>query len=424
MLTYFAILTWLQHLPNWDLLLTDANIATMRIGGKAYGVVENAALAITAGRISWVGPMSELPPVNANESRSIQGRWLTPALIDCHTHLMFAGDRAVEYEERLDGVSYEEISRRGGGISSTVRATRLADKEMLINSARLRLNALVQEGVATIEIKSGYGLNLEAELAMLEAARTLGEDHDVEIITTFLGAHSVPTEFDGRSDDYIDYLISEVLPIVHHKKLADAVDAYCEKIAFSTKQIAKFFENAVSLGIPVKLHADQFSDSGGAKLAAAFHALSADHLEYTSENGVRALADSSTVAVLLPGAFLTLSETQKPPVRELRDYGVPIAIATDCNPGTSPLCSLRFAMNLATILFRLTPEECLAGVTRNAAQALGLKDDRGTIDEGMRADIAEWDINHPRELTYWIGLNQLNKLFINGKEISTLRFAN
>ena len=291
---------------------------------------------------------------------------------------------------------------------------------MLLDSARLRIDALVDEGVATIEIKSGYGLNLQTELAMLDAARTLGSQYEAEIITTFLGAHSVPTEFDGRADDYIDYLISEVLPVVHQRKLADAVDAYCERIAFSTRQITKIFESAVALGIPVKLHADQLSDSGGAELAAAFHALSADHLEYTSEAGVRALADAGTVAVLLPGAFLTLGETQKPPVRMLREHGVPIAIATDCNPGTSPLCSLRLAMNLATGLFHLTPEECLAGVTRNAAAALGLADDRGTLDEGKRADIAEWEINHPRDLTYWIGLNQLNRLVVNGKPTSAL----
>ncbi len=353
MLTYFAIRTRPKRLPDWDFLLTDANIATMRVGVEAYGAIENAALAIAAGRIAWVGPMSELPTDSAIESRSVQGRWLTPAHIDCHTHQVLAGDRAGEYEQRLNGASYEEIARVGGGIRSTVSATRLADKGMLLDSARSRIDALVQEGVATVEIKSGYGLNLETELAMLDAARTLGRHHDAEIITTFLGAHSVPTEFDGRADDYIDYLISDVLPVVHEKKLADAVDAYCESIAFSTKQITKFFESAAALGIPVKLHADQLSDSGGAELAAAFHALSADHLEYTSAVGVRALADAGTVAVLLPGAFLTLGETQEPPVAMLREHGVPIAIATDCNPGTSPLCSLRLAMNLATSLFQL-----------------------------------------------------------------------
>lgn len=402
-------------MSDWDLLLTDANIATMRAGLDGYGAIENAALAVAAGRIAWIGPMSDLPADNATETRSVQGRWLTPALIDCHTHLVFAGDRSAEFEQRLNGASYEEISRAGGGIQSTVSATRRADKEMLLDSARLRMDALMREGVATIEIKSGYGLNLETEVAMLDAARTLGQQYDASIIATFLGAHAVPTEFAGRVDDYVDYLISDVLPVVQEKKLADAIDAYCESIAFSAEQIARLFERATSLGIPVKLHADQLSDGGGAELAASFNALSADHLEYTSAAGVTALADAGTVAVLLPGAFLTLGETQKPPVAMLREHGVPIAIATDCNPGTSPLCSLRSAMNLATSLFHLTPEECLAGVTRNASQALGLADDRGTLEPGKRADIAEWDINHPRELTYWIGLNQLDRLLINGR---------
>jgi imidazolonepropionase len=415
MLTYFAIRTGPERLPDWDLLLTDANIATMRAGVPDYGAIEDAALAIRAGRIDWVGPMSELPANDASETRSVNGRWLTPALIDCHTHLVFAGDRSAEFEQRQNGASYEEIARAGGGIRSTVAATRQADKESLIDSARPRIEALMREGVATIEIKSGYGLNLETELTMLAASRALATQHEAEIVTTFLGAHSVPEEFDGRSDDYIDYLISDVLPAVHEKQLADAVDAYCESIAFSTEQIARLFESASALGLPVKLHADQLSDSGGAQLAASFNALSADHLEYTSSAGVRALADAGAAAVLLPGAFLTLNETQTPPVAMLREYGVPIAIATDCNPGTSPLCSLRFAMNLAASLYHLTPEECLAGVTRNASRALGLDEDRGTLETGKRADIAEWDINHPRELTYWIGLNQLTTMIKNGK---------
>ena len=402
-------------MPDWDLLITDANIATMRSGAGAYGAIEHAALAIAAGRIAWVGPMSELPANGAAETRNIHGRWLSPALIDCHTHLLFAGDRAGEFEQRLNGAGYEEIARAGGGIRSTVRATRRADKSLLIDSARTRIDALVQEGVATIEVKSGYGLDFGTELAMLDAARTLGRQYDAAIITTYLGAHSVPPEFDGRVDAYIDYMISDVLPVVHERNLADAVDAYCESIAFSAMQIARIFERAQALGLPVKLHADQLSDGGGAELAASFSALSADHLEYTSPEGVRALAGAGTVAVLLPGPFLTLGETRAPPVAMLREHGIPMAVATDCNPGTSPLCSLRFAMNLATSLFKLTPEECLAGVTRNASRALGLMDDRGTLEEGKRADIAEWDINHPRELTYWAGLNQLNNLTINGE---------
>ena len=402
-------------MPDWDLLITDANIATMRSGAGAYGAIEHAALAIAAGRIAWVGPMSELPANGAAETRNIHGRWLSPALIDCHTHLLFSGDRAGEFEQRLNGASYEEIARAGGGIRSTVRATRRADKSLLIDSARPRIDALVQEGVATIEVKSGYGLDLDTELAMLDAARTLGRQYDAAIMTTYLGAHSVPPEFDGRVDAYIDYMISDVLPAIQERELADAVDAYCESIAFSAMQIARLFERAQTLGMPVKLHADQLSDGGGAELAASFSALSADHLEYTSPEGVRALAGAGTVAVLLPGPFLTLGETRPPPVAMLREHGVPMAVATDCNPGTSPLCSLRFAMNLATSLFKLTPEECLAGVTRNASRALGLMDDRGTLEEGKRADIAEWDVNHPRELTYWAGLNQLNNLMINGK---------
>lgn len=387
----------------------------MRSGAGAYGAIENAALAVAAGRIAWVGPMSELPAGNAAEVRAVHGRWLTPSLIDCHTHLVFAGDRALEFEQRLNGFGYEEIARAGGGIRSTVSATRLADTSLLVESARSRIDALAREGVTTIEIKSGYGLDLDTEIAMLDAARTLGSQHDVNVATTFLGAHTVPAEFDGRADDYIDYLILDVLPAIHEQELADAVDAYCESFAFSAAQVARLFERAADLGIPVKLHADQLSDGGGAELAASFNALSADHLEYTSANGIRALSDAGTVAVLLPGPFLTLGETQVPPIAILRDHAVPIAIATDCNPGTSPLCSLRLAMNLAASLFQLTPEECLAGVTRNASRALGLAHDRGTLEAGKRADIAEWAIDHPRELTYWAGLNQLDNLMINGK---------
>ena len=393
-----------------DLLLTDANLATMQAGGGAYGAVADAALAIRDGRIVWVGPMSGLPEIAATDSRSIAGRWLTPALIDCHTHLVFAGDRAREFEQRLQGVSYEEIARAGGGINSTVNATRQADPATLVDSARRRLDALMSEGVATVEIKSGYGLNRDTELTMLEVARALGEQSGASIVTTFLGAHSIPSEYRGRADDYIELLVAEVLPAAHEQGLVDAVDAYCESFAFSSGQIAKVFECAAGLNIPVKLHADQLSDGGGAELAASFSALSADHLEYTSAAGVSALAKAGSTAVLLPGAFLTLGETQLPPIAMLREQGVPIAVATDCNPGTSPVCSLRTAMSLATSLFKLTPEECLAGATREAARALGLLADRGTLQNGKRADIAEWDINHPSELAYWMGLNPLRQL--------------
>ena len=345
------------------------------------------------------------------------GRWLTPALIDCHTHLVFAGNRASEFEQRLKGVSYEEIARAGGGIMSTVNATRATDVDDLLGSARKRIRALQAEGVATIEIKSGYGLDVANEMRLLEVINILEETSGLTIRRTFLGAHAVPSEFKGKTDQYVDLVVNEMLPAVSERNLADAVDAYCERIAFSAEQVARIFETATDLGLAVKLHADQLSDGGGAELAASFGALSADHLEYTPDSGIRALADAGTVAVLLPGAFLTLGETQLPAVDQLRDSSVAIAIATDCNPGTSPLCSLRTTMTLATSLFRLTPEECLAGVTRHAATALGLGDDRGTLEQGKRADIAVWDITHPRELSYWIGMNELTELLVAGRAL-------
>jgi len=402
---------------NWDLLLADVHVATMAADGEPYGIVENAALAIAEGKIAWLGGATDVPAANIKETRSLGGRWLTPALVDCHTHLVFAGNRAGEFEKRLKGVSYEEIARAGGGIMSTVNATRAAGTDDLITSARKRIQALQSEGVATIEIKSGYGLDTANEKRMLKVIRTLAENAGLTVRSTFLGAHAVPPEFKGKTDQYVDLVVNEMLPVVSQDGLADAVDAYCERIAFSTDQVARIFAAATELGLPVKLHADQLSDGGGAELAARFNALSADHLEYTSEKGVRALAESGTVAVLLPGAFLTLGETQLPAVDQLRDNNVAIAIATDCNPGTSPLCSLRTTMTLATSLFRLTPEECLAGVTRNAAAALGLSDDRGTLEPGKRADIAVWDINHPRELSYWIGMNELSELLVAGETL-------
>jgi imidazolonepropionase len=402
-------------MSDWDLLLTDARIATMRDGAPDYGVVgESAAIAINAGKIAWIGESSELPELDAKESRSLDGRWITPALIDCHTHIVFGGNRAAEFEQRLQGVSYEDIARSGGGIMSTVRATRDASADELFAAALPRLSALANEGVATVEIKSGYGLDRDTEIRMLEVARRLGEASAVDVRTTLLAAHTVPPEFANNADDYIDLICDELLPQVVEQNLADAVDAYCESIAFSAPQIARLFGEATKLGLPVKLHADQLSDGGGAELAAYFGALSADHLEYTSSKGVRALSDAGSVAVLLPGAYLTLGETQMPPIDELRQNGVPIAVATDCNPGTSPICSLRTAMMLACRLFRLTPEECLAGTTRHAARALGLLADRGTLDVGKRADLAIWDISHPRELAYWTGTPQLAELMIGG----------
>lgn len=401
-------------MPDWDLLLTNARAATM--AGGDYGVIDGAAVAIADEMIVWIGEVSDLPAGDARESRSLDGRWLTPALIDCHTHLAFAGNRAAEFEQRLKGFSYEQIARAGGGIMSTVNATRAADEQTLLAATDARLSLLKNEGCATVEIKSGYGLDVETELRLLSAARQLGEESPVTVRTTFLGAHAIPAEFRGKADDYIALVCDEMLPEVHARGLADAVDAYCESIAVSPDQVARVFEKATSLGLPVKLHADQLSDGGGAELAATYRALSADHLEYTHFNGVSALAEAGTIAVLLPGAFLTLGETQLPPVNQLRDDSVPIAIATDCNPGTSPVCSIRTAMTLATDLFRMTPEECLAGVTRNAARALGL-DDRGTLEVGKRADIAAWNIDHPRELSYWIGTNELTDLYIAGERV-------
>lgn len=417
MLRFFAILSGDTRLPDWDLLLTDLNVATMAAGCGPYGLIESAAIAVSDGQIAWVGPATDIPSVNATETRSLDGRWLTPALIDCHTHLVFAGNRAAEFEMRLGGASYEEIARAGGGIMSTVNATRDTSSDALLLQTAARLNILRAEGCATVEIKSGYGLDVPTELRMLEVIRALGNQSGISVVGTFLGAHSIPAEFRGKSDEYIDIVCNEMLPAVADGKLANAVDAYCESIAFSTEQVARVFETARSLGLPVKLHADQLSDCGGAELAAEFSALSADHLEYTPTKGIDALAASGTVAVLLPGAFLTLGETQHPPVEQLRDRNVPIAIATDCNPGTSPVCSLRTTMALATSLFRLTPEECLAGVTRNAAHALGLDKDRGTIEVGKRADIATWNIGHPQELSYWIGLNELNELMVAGRPL-------
>ena len=400
-------------MAEWDLLLTGARIATMSAAAD-YGFVEDCdAIAIKDSEVVWIGSEAEVGKNAATENRSIQGRWITPALIDCHTHIVFGGDRAAEFEQRLRGASYEDIAKSGGGIMSTVRATRTATADELFDTALVRINALAAEGVATVEIKSGYGLDIETELRMLQVARRLGDAGPVTVRTSLLAAHTLPPEFENEADAYIDRICDELLPYVAEHGLADAVDGYCESIGFNRPQITKLFRKASELGLPVKLHADQLSDSGGAELAAHFGAQSADHLEYTSAAGVQALANSGSVAVLLPGAFLTLGETQLPPIEELRERDVPIAVASDCNPGTSPICSLRTAMMLACRLFRLTPEECLAGATRNAARALGL-DDRGTIEVGKRADLAIWDIGHPRELGYWTGTPQLKDLYIGG----------
>lgn len=406
-------------MDRWDLLLTGARLATMRADDAApYGAIEDGAVAIRDGEIAWVGRRPDLPDHRAAEVRSLGRRWITPALIDCHTHLVFGGDRGSEFEARLGGASYEELAAAGGGIMATVRATRAASAEELFRNALGRLEAMAAEGAATIEIKSGYGLDLDTEIRMLEVARRLGRASGLTVKTTLLAAHAVPPEFRGRPDDYLAFVGDELLPRVAEDGLADAVDGYCEAVAFSAAQLEGLFERALALGLPVKLHADQRTDGGGAVLAARFGALSADHLEYTPEAGIEALARAGTVAVLLPGAFLTLGESRRPPVGALRRHGVPIAVATDCNPGTSPLGSLPEAMGLASRLFGLTPEECLAGVTRHAARALGLQHDRGTLEAGKRADIAIWDFDHPRDLTYWLGRGQLGGLMVRGQDRS------
>jgi imidazolonepropionase len=372
-----------------------------------YGAIDDGAIAVRGGRIVWVGERRALPPGTPDDSRlqSAGGRWITPGLIDCHTHLVYAGDRAKEFEMRLNGASYEEIARQGGGIVSTVKATRGASEDALVECSRPRLRALVAEGVATVEIKSGYGLDLDTELRMLRAARRLGALEPVDVMTTFLGAHALPPEYAGRADDYIDFVCGEVLPEVTAARLADAVDAFCEGIGFTVEQTQRVFEAARKHALPVKLHAEQLSDLGGAALAARFGALSADHLEYVSELSVKEMARHGSVAVLLPGAFYFLGETRVPPVDLFRRHGVPMAVATDSNPGSSPVCSLLLMLNMACTLFRMTPEEALAGVTRHAATALGIADSAGTLEVGKRADFVIWDIDHPAELAYRVGFN-------------------
>jgi imidazolonepropionase len=400
---------------NWDLLLTNASLATF-VGEATYGLLRDAAVACQDGQIVWLGPMRDLPAASAATARNVHdvgGALVTPGLIDCHTHLVFGGDRAQEFDLRLNGATYEEIARNGGGIVSTVRATRHASEDELLAQSLPRARSLLADGVTTLEIKSGYGLELEAERRMLRVARRIGEELGVHVRTSFLGLHALPPEYKDRREEYVDLVCQEMLPALANEGLVDAVDAFCEGIGFSRAETQRMFEHAQQLGLRVKLHAEQLSDLDGAALVAEFGGLSADHLEYLSDTGIQAMARAGSVAVLLPGAFYALRETKLPPVASLRSHGVPIAIATDCNPGTSPLLSLRLAANMACTLFRLTPEEALRGITVNAARALGLHD-RGTLAVGKRADLVVWNATQPAELCYWIGGGLVRQVWIGG----------
>ena len=388
----------------WDLLLTDCHLATM-VGG--YGVVRDAAIAVAQGRIAYAGARIDAP---AREVRRLGGAWVTPGLIDCHTHLIFAGARAGEWEMRRQGKSYEDIARAGGGILSTVRATRAASEDALVESASRRLAAMTRQGVTTVEIKSGYGLDLETEMKMLRAA---GRLEGVRVSRSFLGAHALPPEFKDDRSGYVDRICEQMIPAI--APLADAVDAFCESIAFTPAETERVFQAARAHGLRIKLHAEQLSDQGGAALAARYGALSADHLEHLSEAGIAAMAKAGTVAVLLPIAFYFLRETRKPPVAALRRAGVPIAVATDCNPGTSPAASPLIALNMACTLFDLTPEEALLGMTAHAARALALQNEIGTLEEGKSADLAIWQVSEIAELAYWIGADLLAGRYLEGR---------
>lgn len=398
-----------------DRLWTNARIATMREDLAGLGLIDNGAIAMRDGQIVFAGAMADLGDIRADERIDCQRRWITPGLIDPHTHLIFAGNRAREFEMRLAGASYEEIARAGGGIVSTMTDTRAASEAELIASGLPRLDALIAEGVTTIEIKSGYGLTLDDEMKMLRAARKLGDQRNIGIRTTFLGAHALPPEYRDDPDAYVDLVCNVMIPAVAGEGLADAVDAFCEGIGFSRDQVARIFDAAKRHGLPVKLHAEQLSNLHGSALAAEYGALSADHLEHLDDNGIAAMARAGTVATLLPGAFYFVRETKLPPVQALRDAGVPIALATDCNPGTSPLTSLLLVMNMGATLFHLTVDECLLGVTRQAARALGLSDQVGTIEVGKRCDLAIWDIESPADLVYRMGFNPLHARIWSGQ---------
>ncbi len=401
--------------PPHERILRNASLATM--AGMGLGIVERATVVVRGERIAWAGPDAQAPAPLHQDTEIIdcEGRWITPGLVDCHTHLVHGGNRAAEFEMRLRGATYQQIAAAGGGIVSTVRATRAASEEELVAQALPRLDALIAEGLTTVEIKSGYGLDLDNERRMLGAARRLGKLRPVTVRTTFLGAHALPPEAAGDSDAYISLVADTMLPALARENLVDAVDGFCESIAFSPQQITRVFAAAAAHGVPVKLHADQLSNLHGAALAADHRALSADHLEHTDEAGVIAMARAGTVAVLLPGAFYFLRETKLPPVELLRRHGVSMAIATDCNPGTSPLTSLLLTMNMAATQFRLTVDECLAGITREAARALGIAHETGTVEAGKYADLAVWNIGSPSELVYRIGFNPLHSRIWRGR---------
>jgi imidazolonepropionase len=405
-----------------DSLWLNVHLATMTETGP-YGMMNDGALALRGDKIAWTGKRTDLPAdFESRTAEVFDGKncWITPGLVDCHTHLVYAGSRAREFELGLQGATYEEIARQGGGIRSTVAATREADEDDLFKQSNSRLQALVQEGVTTVEIKSGYGLDLETEMRMLRVVRKLGQKNPVTVVPTYLGAHALPPEYEGRSDDYIDFVCQTVMPEVARQKLAVSVDAFCESIGFTPEQTERVFKTAKKLGLTVKLHAEQLSDLQGAELAAGYKALSAEHLEYVSEEGIKALAANGTVAVLLPGAFYFLRETRVPPIELLRRHKVPIALATDCNPGSSPTTSLLLMLNMACTLFRMTPEEALAGVTRNGARALGLQHKIGTLEPGKDADFVLWDIAEPAELAYRIGFNPLQQIVRHGKPLPPL----
>ncbi|MBL4822444.1 MAG: imidazolonepropionase [Colwellia sp.] len=404
---------------HWQTLWLNVNLATMTEASKGYGEVTGAALAISNGKIVWLGKEADLPEYKKSEVDIIdgQGRWLTPGLIDCHTHLVYGGNRANEFELRLQGKSYQEIAQAGGGIVATVNATRAATAAELLASALPRLTALHQQGVTTVEIKSGYGLDLENEIKMLNVAGELGEQLPVTIKRTFLGAHALPTEFKDDADGYIDNICHQMIPIIAKKKLADSVDVFCENIAFNLAQTEKIFTAAQQHNLAIKVHAEQLSDLGGTELAAKYQALSSEHLEFLSAQGVKAMGAANMTAVLLPGAFYFLRETQLPPIELLRKHDVAMAIATDVNPGSSPICSLQLMLNMACTLFKLTPSEALAGVTCHAARALGLSASKGQLSIGFDADIAVWNISQPAELCYQFGVNPLSALIQNGRQV-------